>query len=223
MRNKCKILFVLLIGILMLNGCGISELLGGMVSQKEAGGDALLESASYDYLEGDYESALEKLLKAEIVGVSDEEVLIDLYSVTGNTYLELDDYENAISYHEKALALDPDSVVCVVNLAVSHRKNGDMDKAKELYMKGLEIDPEYAELNSSLGSLYILENEPEKAIEYFEKAIKLDDNLAVAYANAALAYAMTGDMETADDYLNKAILRGYDNTENLKELIEQFR
>lgn len=223
MRNKCKILFVLLIGILMLNGCGISELLGGMVSQKEAGGDALLESASYDYLEGDYESALEKLLKAEIVGVSDEKKMVDLYSVTGNTYLELDDYEMAIAYHEKALTLEPDSVICVVNLAVSHRKNGEMDKAKELYMKGLEIDPEYAELNSSLGSLYILENEPEKAIEYFEKAIKLDDNLAVAYANGALAYAMIGDLETADDYLNKAIVRGYDNTENLKELIEQFR
>lgn len=211
MNKKLAVLLAAICLILAFTGCGSD-------GKK---GDALYEEGANAYMDGDYETALEKLKEADTNGLSDQNNMSDLHALMGNTCLELGDIDSAFGYYEKALDEDPEDVRNYTNLAIAYRQSGDNAKARQIYEEALKIDPDYPELNSSLGSLYIIEGEPEKAIPYFNKAIEGDPDLAVAYGNGALAYAMTGDFETADKYLNMSIKKGYRNAETVKQMIEE--
>ena len=185
-------------------------------------GDFLAAKAVEYYNEKDYEAAIDKMLEAEKAGL-DEVALGDVYSILGHCYLELERIDEAFSYYEKALEIEPDAVEYIVNIAIAYRQIGNYDKAMELYQKALEIDPDYPELNVSLGALYVLENEPETAIPYFEKAIELDPTIGTSYGNAALAYAMIGDFEKADEYIKQSIIYGYENASVVEEKINALK
>lgn len=185
-------------------------------------GNAAYQRGVDAYDDGDYAAAIEYFEEAKELGASDYDEW-ELYKYLGYCYFELDMYEGAIANYQKALEECPEEVDTMVDLAIAYRQSGDYDKAEELYMQALEIEPEHAALNSSLGTLYILKNDPKTAITYFNRAIDVDPSLAVAYGNAALAYAMVGDFETAEEYLDMSIVRGYENVEAIRNMIEELR
>ncbi len=211
-----KKLLIPLIGILVIS------LLTSCTSLLGSAGDSSAEKGLELYNEGKYEEAIDELDNAIEKG-TDKYELREVYSALGGSYLELDDYENAIDTYKKAIDEDSTSVSNWVNLGVAYRQNGDLSDAEECYTKALEIDPEYAELRSSLGTLYIVKDEPEKAIVEFEKAMELNPNLAVTCGNAALAYAMTGDFKRADELLKKSKVLGYENTDVIQSKIDELK
>lgn len=202
--------FIVLLTVFCLAGCS-------MIS-----GDHYFLKGMEAYSDEDWVSSIENFKKAEEKGVHDYEET-EIYTYLGGSYLELDMYDDAISYYQKVLDSGSAEVNDYVNIAVAYRQSGDTQTAIKYYLIALQIDPDYAELNSSLGSLYILEGRPEKAIPYFEKALSKNPSLAVTYGNAALAYAMLGDFEKADSYLEQAVIRGYDNADIIRERIDELR
>ena len=191
-------------------------------SNTASNGDAHASQGIAAYEAGRYDEAIEELLQAIERGVTEYE-LEEIYTILGNTYDNLDLYDEAIDAHEKAIELNPDYYKAWVNLGITYRHIGDLDRAEESYNQALNLEPEYAELHASIGALAIIKGEPEKAIEALEKAIELDSQLAVAHGNLALAYAMVGLIEEAEASLQQAIVLGYDNWAVIQERIDNLK
>jgi tetratricopeptide (TPR) repeat protein len=174
------------------------------------------------YDAGRFDEAIVELEQAIEAGVTRHE-MEEIYTILGNTYDNLDLYDEAIDAHMKALELDPDYFQAWVNLGITYRHKGDLDRAEESYNKALNLEPDYAELHASIGALDIFKGEPEKAIVALERAIELDSQLAVAHANLALAYAMVGLFEEAEASLQQAIILGYENSVVIQERIDNLK
>ena len=175
-----------------------------------------------EFKRGEHLKAVDHLNKAIELGVEKYD-LKEIYSILGNTYLELDMYEKAIENHKMAIEIDGEFYEAWVNLGIAYRQSGDFDSAEECYSIAIELNPDYAELHSSLGTLYILKNEGEKAVEAFELAISLDPTLSITYGNGALAYAMIGDFEKAEEFIKQAKTLGYKNYKDIEMRIEALK
>lgn len=130
-----------------------------------------------------------------------------------NTYLELgfaksrlklDD--EAISYYQKAIAMDPKSHIGYNGIGEVYRDNKkDVEQAMNWYKKALEINP--TERKASFGMGYCL-NSQEKyndAIGYLKTAIEKENTYTAAYVELGYAYYMTSRNDEAITNLNKAI------------------
>jgi tetratricopeptide (TPR) repeat protein len=146
-----------------------------------------------------------------------------LLTAIGNCYNELEDYEKAIEFHDRAIAADPRNHKAFVNRGIAYRLQGDYDQAEASYTQALELEPNYAELHASLGSLAIHRGNFAAGVEHLERALQLDPNLAVAHANLALSYASLGRFADADRELKTAIVQGYRNGPLIQERIDALK
>lgn len=187
-----------------------------------AGGDALAERGAALFQEGDYDAAVEKLEAALAQGLereSEKEVL----TVLGNAYGELEQYDEAIARHEKALALDPTFHTAWVNLGIVHRMRGAYDDAERCYREALALNPDYPELHASIGALYIHQAKYDEAVQHLERAVDIDESLPVSWGNLALAYASVGRFDDADAALERAAVLGYRSAAIVRERIDTLR
>lgn len=178
-------------------------------------GDAHITRGLEANQNGNHVEAVTEFEKGIEMGVRKYE-LEKVYSILGNTYLDIELYEEAIIAHKKAIEINPDLYQAWVNLGIAYRYAGDLDKAEECYYTALKIEPDYPKLHASLGTLYLFKDEPEKAVEALEKAIELDPQLPTPYGNLSLAYAMLGHFEKADEALNQAKTLGYADWEEIE-------
>lgn len=172
-----------------------------------------------DYRHDEAIPRLERALDGPLRTISRSIVL----TMLGNCYAELEQYDKALSYHDRALEADEGNYRAWVNKGIVHRLLGDYDEAERCYNKAVDIRPDYAELHASIGALYCWQDRYADAVEPLERAVKLDDALAVAHANLALAYAGVGRFAEAELELRKATFRGYRNSDVVQERIEAFR
>lgn len=169
----------------------------------------------YEQAIADFELALRK--------PRSEEKMEDILTLIGLCHEGAERYEQAISFHEKAIAANPRHYKAWVNLGITYRKSGNFEKAESCYRRAIEIKPDYAELHASLGALYIFRDQAGPAIAACERAIELDPNVGGAYANLAIAYAMDGRFDEAGETLRKAVLHGYKNPAGVKEKLDGLR
>lgn len=223
--NACSLrLGILGIGWLTLAvvvnlGCDLQHAVapGGNTSQ----GDANVERGTRLFKERKFAEAIVPLEAALQQPCSTPSSLI--LTVIGNCYNELDEFEKAVSYHDRAIAADPRNYKAYVNRGISYRLQGDFAKAKESYNRALEIEPDYAELYASLGALAIHQGEFEEGVQHLERAIRLDPQVAVAHANLAVGYASVGRFTDADRELKTAIVQGYRNGPLIQERIDELK
>jgi hypothetical protein len=77
-----------------------------------------------------------------------------------------------------------------MNLGITYKKSGQLDKARTWLMRALEIEETAASL-SNYGQLFGETAEAEKGRPYLEKAVKLDPKEFIAHWNLALCLLMT--------------------------------
>jgi len=185
-------------------------------------GDAHVARGITAFRAQDYQRAVQELQRATETGVTEYQ-MEEVYTTLGRAYEELDQYEQAIAAHQKAVEINPDYYAAWVNLGVAYRLAGNFDEAEKSYNTALQIEPEYAQLHASLGALYIFKNEPERAIASLEKAIELEPQLAVAHANLALAFGMVQQFDRAEASLRQATALGYKNTAIIQARINSLK
>lgn len=132
-----------------------------------------------------------------------------LYVNIGVAYYKLKDYQNALSYLEKALEkvsdpLAPDTQLKVQTLlfmaTIYHEMNNE-DKVIETYQKAIELSPNDIQLLQNYARL--MENkDPKKALEIYDQLVEKDP--ASGYDAAVFAMEKS-DNERAEKYLNSAI------------------
>jgi len=149
---------------------------------------------------GNCKDAIEKY-KAAIAKKPD---YADALYETGWCYNELEEYDNAATYLDKAKRYAPGVSKIYFELAYANDNDDKKDDAIINYKKVLELDPHYADAAKNLGDIYYSNKDYEHATEYFKKYIddsKDVDN--VYYYRIGWSFNDLGKYEDAANYLEK--------------------
>ena len=130
-----------------------------------------------------------------------------------NTYLELGftckslkENDDAISWYNKAIAIDPKSHIPYNGIGEVYRDNvKDMDMAMRWYQKALDINPNERKANYGKGYCLNSKGSYPEAITYLRKAIEMEDTYAAAYVELGYSYYKTGSIVDAMTNFNYAI------------------
>jgi tetratricopeptide (TPR) repeat protein len=115
----------------------------------------------------------------------------------GNYQLSQHNTRNAIDSYKKALKLEPQAVMAMVNLSIAYAQMGENDKAEKSLQQALKAAPDNAAANFNMGLVQAEKNEPKQAERYLKKAIKADPQMAQAAYNLCVI--------TAKDRINEAV------------------
>lgn len=134
-----------------------------------------------------------------------------IWGNTASIHLTRSDYQKALTYYLKALAVterlkntDYRSVV-LGNLGLLYENMGDFNKAREYHEQSLALSRQTGNLSqqsnslNNLGMLFFQTNENLKAISYFTEAIQIDSSMnnkrgwSSGLGNIGLAYSYLGE------------------------------
>lgn len=83
------------------------------------------------------------------------------------------DYGAAIDLLHKALAKEPKNADVLNQLGYTHRKTGELEKAKGFYAQALAIDPDHRGAHEYIGELYLMTGDVAKAEEHLARLDKI--------------------------------------------------
>jgi signal transduction histidine kinase/Flp pilus assembly protein TadD len=194
-------------------------------------GRILINKANLQYKAGDYfgaEKSVFSVLRAIKGQKKANNILYDAYNLLGIIYVEFGEYENAITYHNKALLISNDNAIPeeYQSMATSYNNIGFLYLnsrkyllAKEYYQKGLLQEKlliqkpfVYAMLLDNLAYSKFKLNETEGLPQLFYQSLKLRDSLQLTSGIFASKihlseyFASKGDSIKALDYSNEALL-----------------
>lgn len=124
----------------------------------------------------------------------------------GHSLRKQGDDAAAIAHFRAALALQPDHLPSLNNLANALQATGDTDAALAQLLQAVQLAPGKAVLHCNLGSLWQLRKQPETARAAFERAIALQPELALAHHNLAKLALAEGWMTVAEQAFQQALL-----------------
>jgi tetratricopeptide (TPR) repeat protein len=146
----------------------------------------------------------------------------DLKYIIGKSYYELENYGQAQSYLNLALAENQRDLKTVSLLGKVLVELSNYKEAIAVYNKTLDIDPDNSSLLYELGLLYYTMNEEKTAVAYFEKAAqkgyKADLNY---YENLGLAY-LDINLSKGVETLNKVLESKPGNPEILFQIAQAY-
>ena len=152
-----------------------------------------------------------------------------LYNNMAGVYEDLGEYEKAMEYYGKALAIrervlgteHPDTAATYNNMANVYYYQGDYSKALEYYGKDLAIServlgfehPSTAATYHNMAYVYKIQGNYEKALEYYGKDLAISERVlgvehpdtATTYNNMSSVFRARGDYEKALAYCRKAL------------------
>ncbi|MDE6791530.1 MAG: tetratricopeptide repeat protein [Muribaculaceae bacterium] len=177
---------------------------------------------------GEWEEALSYIHKAETELTKINQPIIDsmLLFSKGNIFSSMGDYENSLTWHKKAIAIEKEVGGEIPwkyynNLGLDYFYLGNYDTALNLFSDALnevrrittDLTLEGAMVLNNIGLVYLGKKEFSKAEKYFDNAIeRYASNLSVPTIEVALTIGNRGlvaqkqnRFEEAEDYFNEAI------------------
>jgi tetratricopeptide (TPR) repeat protein len=153
--------------------------------------------------------------------------------ITANSTMN---YEEAVDYFEKAVAVEPDYSKGHINLGVAYSMLKDEDKALGAFKRAVEVDPESVDGWRNLGITYQARREYELAGEAFAKVVGLapedTDGLfslgdmyfnQKEYEKALTYYQQAAENRTDDPALHYQIGASYFSLENYTDAAQGFQ
>ena len=131
----------------------------------------------------------------------------------GNCYYYLSEFEQAVTYYQRALQLDPGYEDARNNLGISYRdagrffgeQKGDLAKSLEYLEQAYQMRPGEYETVRLLGVALGISGQQDRAISLFEKGTLLKPEDADAWFNLGTAYYNAGQLEKANENFQKAL------------------
>ena len=148
-------------------------------------------------------------LIGEAVAVNpDDDTIRYNYGVVGGIIREGEQQElkeMEIEAKEK-LHQNPDSVQAHVNLGITYRLQGKIEKAITEFEKSLKLDPKRSEIYMLLGPLYEHKDQFKEALRTYQRYEQIETNLpAPIYAAMAGVHLQLQNIEEAKNYATKGI------------------
>jgi len=130
-------------------------------------------------------------------------------ALKGNAFMAEKNYDSALVYAERVLAVDPELRFGYAVKGESYFQMGEIDLSIENYLKATNLPPKddhWLWYHTALGRAYFYQNQVIKAFTYYQKALGMDDiNLeGQEYYWIANAFSTIGDHEKAEAYSKMA-------------------
>ena len=129
----------------------------------------------------------------------------EVYQLLGQLSMDQQDYEQALSYLQKAVALKPDLFSAAHLIASTYMAQKKFDQAIAESEKIIQKNPRATQSYMLLGVLHDQKQQYDQANRYYKKVLELDKNSALAANNLAWNYAQYGgDLDVASTLAQKA-------------------
>lgn len=107
----------------------------------------------------------------------------------GNFYLDKNDIKSAITSFEKAIRLQPKSILPLINASIAYARGSRIDKAEESLHQALQLEPENPIANLNMGLLWAEQGNLQEAEKAFRTALTSDPDQAEAAYNLGIILA----------------------------------
>jgi eukaryotic-like serine/threonine-protein kinase len=107
-------------------------------------------------------------------------------------------FEESFKEVDKALAVDPLSLIIQVAKARIYYFAHDLDASVQIYRDILSKDASFLVAHAGLGYAYAAQNQPAAAVEEFEKAIAIAGRIPVLLGSLGYGYGLNGEPEKAN-------------------------
>lgn len=132
----------------------------------------------------------------------------------GITYLETQQFLNAIKIFEKLITEFPNFYNSYINLGIAYRKIGNTKKAIYIYENFIKnVNKNNPAIYNNLAVSYSEEGQKSKAIKNYNKAIQINKDYKQAYINLAKYYQKNGQLSK----VKKIIQNGIKNCKSAKD------
>ena len=158
------------------------------------------------YYKKNYEKTIEPIKIGVNFVVSNPNLSSEMYSILGNSYNELKDFENSDISYERALEYIPDNVQVLNNYAyyLSLREE-NLERAEKMSKKTIEMFPEEANYLDTYAWILYKMKKYEQAKIWMQKAIDISES-ETFYSHMAEILIELGEKEEAEFYLEKSKL-----------------
>ncbi len=136
-----------------------------------------------------------------------ENLEIKEYMTQGVVFSSQGNYEEAISYYEKAEKIDPMDTDVYIAKGIAYANMEQLEAAKQQFEKSLKINRKLGLAYFHLGSIAILEDDVALGFEYYNNAVANGYDNAQMYYSLGLLYEENGDWDMAIRNYSKAIQR----------------
>ncbi len=127
------------------------------------------------------------------------------YNNLGFSLVQSGRAEEAISYYEKSITINPKYLDPYLNLGLACFETGEKEKALVLYRKVLALNPKYVKAHNSLGLALHDAGDYPGAIKAFTRAVDLKPNFSPGHYNRGVSLLASGRPEEAIAAFEKAI------------------
>lgn len=143
-------------------------------------------------------------------------------SLIGKGLAQQGKYNEAFSYYEKALEIDPDGFALHNDLSIIFHTLGDNDKAEYHLRQMIRIAPEVPLPYLKLAQMMLSMRETAEATLLLEKAVELNPSLLPVRARLAQIYYQNGQWAKAIPHLEAYLAENPDNT-NAQKMLNAIR
>ncbi len=149
------------------------------------------------------EEASSAFQKAVEAGSGDPQI----YRYIAESFMDLKQYDFAMTALEKSLKIKPDDVDSLFQLADLYYKQGQLSNAEEMFQRIIRNTPGDMNTENAYINLGIILDDMERyteAVQKFEKAIELNSKNDNAYYNLGIAYKNAGQASKALESFRRA-------------------
>lgn len=116
----------------------------------------------------------------------------------GLSYRNLGRFDEARSYFEQGLKLDPRNTLCIYNLGYIAERQGDSATADTMFQKALSINPDFPDAILELANLRIVQHRLPEAEALLRKYVKVSHDPATGYYKLAMVERTLHEMDAAE-------------------------
>ena len=126
------------------------------------------------------------------------------YDYLGQSYVKLEDTDNAIKTYKEAIRLYPTDDTFYTALGDLYMGEDMLDEATAAYEKSVAINPNDAESQYSLGQCYLQSGELDKAKDKFKEVVRISPTSGSGYYGLGQVARADGDLNEAVSLLTRA-------------------
>jgi tetratricopeptide (TPR) repeat protein len=156
------------------------------------------------FQDGDYNNAINAFRRSAALSPFSDNTA-KAYDYLGQSYLKLENTEEAIKVFQEAIRLYPTNAEFQLALGDIYLTEKDNDKALKAYKAAVQLDPTDAESRYSLGQCYLAAGELDKAREQFSRCVQMTPTSAAGYYGLGQTARIEKNYEDAISQLKKAI------------------